>query len=78
MSNSIHDFQVKNARGKDVNLADYKEKIHLKLFEFNMKGFGEYEVLVLAKDLKSARELACKEFDSNYGLTGLNRETLKF
>ena len=29
MSNSIHDFQVKNARGKDVNLADYKGKVVL-------------------------------------------------
>ena len=55
-----------------------KEIPILKLFEFNMKDFGEYEVLVLAKDLKSARELACKEFESYYGLTGLNRETLKF
>lgn len=29
MPNSIHDFQVKNARGKDVNLQDYKGKVVL-------------------------------------------------
>ena len=29
MSNSIYDFKVKNARGKDVNLEDYKGKVLL-------------------------------------------------
>ena len=29
MSNSVHDFKVKNARGKEVNLTDYKGKVVL-------------------------------------------------